>query len=254
MPTLRSGCEKVRSPWRCPRILRVLRPRRRGLGLRGGAPAGPHHRSSAGALVGALWGAGVPAARIREELLVLRREHFWDLRPGLGLLAGALFSAHCSSACCRSDLRGEPRADRAVGVGRARAEDGGAGRRPAGSGDPRLLRVAGAVSPRSATAGACTPTEESPTGQASPRSAKASGCFTTTSRAGLRGGVVAALLCVCRSGGAGGHRRRRASSPRPLPARPGRHAMELAAAGTREALRRPLSGTEAVSRRPQRMA
>ncbi len=49
--------------------------------------------SSAGALVGALWGAGVPAARIQEELLVLRREHFWDLRPGLGLLAGALFRA-----------------------------------------------------------------------------------------------------------------------------------------------------------------
>jgi NTE family protein len=49
--------------------------------------------SSAGALVGALWGAGVPAARIREELLVLRREQFWDLRPGLGLLAGALFRA-----------------------------------------------------------------------------------------------------------------------------------------------------------------
>ena len=49
--------------------------------------------SSAGALVGALWGAGVPAARIREELLALRREHFWDLRPGLGLLAGALFRA-----------------------------------------------------------------------------------------------------------------------------------------------------------------
>ena len=47
--------------------------------------------SSAGALVGGLWGAGVPAAHIREELLGLRREHFWDLRPGLGLLGGALF-------------------------------------------------------------------------------------------------------------------------------------------------------------------
>ena len=49
--------------------------------------------SSAGALVGALWGAGIPAARIREELLGLRREHFWDLRPGLGLLRGGLFRA-----------------------------------------------------------------------------------------------------------------------------------------------------------------
>ncbi len=49
--------------------------------------------SSAGALVGALWGAGVPAARIREELLGLRRADFWDLGPGLGLLRGRLFRA-----------------------------------------------------------------------------------------------------------------------------------------------------------------
>lgn len=49
--------------------------------------------SSAGALVGALWGAGIPAARIREELLVLRRSDFWDLWPGLGLLRGGLFRA-----------------------------------------------------------------------------------------------------------------------------------------------------------------
>jgi NTE family protein len=49
--------------------------------------------SSAGALVGGLWAAGVPAGRIREELLALRREHFWDPRPGLGLLRGALFRA-----------------------------------------------------------------------------------------------------------------------------------------------------------------
>jgi NTE family protein len=50
--------------------------------------------SSAGALVGGLWAAGVPAPRIREELLALRRDHFWDPRPGLGLLRGALFRAH----------------------------------------------------------------------------------------------------------------------------------------------------------------
>jgi NTE family protein len=49
--------------------------------------------SSAGALVGGLWGAGVPAGRIRDELLGLRREHFWDLRPGLGLLRGGRFRA-----------------------------------------------------------------------------------------------------------------------------------------------------------------
>ncbi len=49
--------------------------------------------SSAGALVGGLVAAGVPAGRIREELLALRREHFWDPRPGFGLLRGALFRA-----------------------------------------------------------------------------------------------------------------------------------------------------------------
>jgi NTE family protein len=49
--------------------------------------------SSAGALVGGLWGAGIPAARIREELLGLRRKQFWDLWPGLGLLRGRLFRA-----------------------------------------------------------------------------------------------------------------------------------------------------------------
>ena len=47
--------------------------------------------SSAGALVAGLWAAGISAARIREELLGLRREHFWDVRPGPGLLRGALF-------------------------------------------------------------------------------------------------------------------------------------------------------------------
>ena len=50
--------------------------------------------SSAGALVGGLWAAGVPARSIRDELLALRREHFWDPRPGLGLLRGALFRGH----------------------------------------------------------------------------------------------------------------------------------------------------------------
>jgi NTE family protein len=47
--------------------------------------------SSAGALVGGLWGAGVPAPQLREELLALRREHFWDPWPGAGLLRGRLF-------------------------------------------------------------------------------------------------------------------------------------------------------------------
>jgi NTE family protein len=47
--------------------------------------------SSAGALVAGLWAAGVPAARLRDELFTLRREHFWDPSPGLGLLRGRLF-------------------------------------------------------------------------------------------------------------------------------------------------------------------
>jgi NTE family protein len=50
--------------------------------------------SSAGALVGALWAAGLPAPRLREELLQLKREHFWDPWPGRGLLRGARFRAH----------------------------------------------------------------------------------------------------------------------------------------------------------------
>jgi NTE family protein len=49
--------------------------------------------SSAGALAGGLWAAGLPARRICDELLSLRRAHFWDPRPGLGLLRGGLFRA-----------------------------------------------------------------------------------------------------------------------------------------------------------------
>lgn len=47
--------------------------------------------SSAGALVGGLWASGASAVTIRDELSRLRREDFWDMRPGLGLLAGRLF-------------------------------------------------------------------------------------------------------------------------------------------------------------------
>ena len=49
--------------------------------------------SSAGALVGGLFAAGMTAAGIRSELLALRRQDFWDPRPGLGLLRGAHFRA-----------------------------------------------------------------------------------------------------------------------------------------------------------------
>lgn len=47
--------------------------------------------ASAGALVGGLWAAGLDAVTLRDELVRLRREDFWDPRPGFGLLAGRLF-------------------------------------------------------------------------------------------------------------------------------------------------------------------
>jgi NTE family protein len=47
--------------------------------------------SSAGALVGGLFAAGLPATTIRDQLLSLRRNDFWDPRLGLGLLRGARF-------------------------------------------------------------------------------------------------------------------------------------------------------------------
>lgn len=67
--------------------------------------------SSAGALVTGLWAAGLDAARIRDELFALRREHFWDPSPGLGLLRGRLFRERLQSllpartfAACRAPL------------------------------------------------------------------------------------------------------------------------------------------------------
>ena len=47
--------------------------------------------SSAGALVAGLWASGLSTTRLRDELFALRREDFWDPRPGLGLLHGRLF-------------------------------------------------------------------------------------------------------------------------------------------------------------------
>jgi NTE family protein len=57
--------------------------------------------SSAGALVAGLWGAGVPAAMIRDRLFALKRSDFWDPDPllgvagarGFGLLRGERFEA-----------------------------------------------------------------------------------------------------------------------------------------------------------------
>ncbi len=53
--------------------------------------------ASAGALVGGLWASGAPATRIEAELRPLRREHFWDPAPGLGLLRGELFRARVAA-------------------------------------------------------------------------------------------------------------------------------------------------------------
>lgn len=47
--------------------------------------------SSAGALVGAAWAAGVETKSLMTTLRELRRADFWDPAPGLGLLRGGLF-------------------------------------------------------------------------------------------------------------------------------------------------------------------
>lgn len=58
-----------------------------GAGLRPQMVAG----SSAGALVGGAYAAGLDAPVLAERLLRLRREEFWDPSPGAGLLAGKKF-------------------------------------------------------------------------------------------------------------------------------------------------------------------
>lgn len=47
--------------------------------------------SSAGALTGGLWAAGLPAARIGERYLSMEKTDFWDPAPGPGLLRGRMF-------------------------------------------------------------------------------------------------------------------------------------------------------------------
>jgi NTE family protein len=49
--------------------------------------------SSAGALVGGAWAAGMTAAQLAERLIALRRDDFWDPEFGAGLLAGKKFDA-----------------------------------------------------------------------------------------------------------------------------------------------------------------
>lgn len=47
--------------------------------------------SSAGALVGGAWAAGLDTTALQDRLLGLRRTDFWDPSPGAGLLAGRKF-------------------------------------------------------------------------------------------------------------------------------------------------------------------
>ena len=47
--------------------------------------------ASAGALIGACWGSGCPAGRIKEQLFRVSKADFWDPTPGFGLLKGKLF-------------------------------------------------------------------------------------------------------------------------------------------------------------------
>ncbi len=49
--------------------------------------------SSAGALVGGAWAAGVEPASLEATLLALARDDFWDPTVGAGLLAGKKFDA-----------------------------------------------------------------------------------------------------------------------------------------------------------------
>jgi NTE family protein len=58
-----------------------------------------------------LWASGLAANAIKAELFALRRPHFWDPAPGLGLLRGRLFRERLESllvartfAACRAPL------------------------------------------------------------------------------------------------------------------------------------------------------
>ncbi|HVV88421.1 MAG TPA: patatin-like phospholipase family protein, partial [Kofleriaceae bacterium] len=60
--------------------------------------------SSAGALVAGTWAGGLAPDDLGALLLGLERAHFWDPRPGLGLLAGRKFDALLREALPVDDL------------------------------------------------------------------------------------------------------------------------------------------------------
>jgi NTE family protein len=61
--------------------------------------------SSAGALVGGLWAAGLEVAEARTALLELTREAFWDPGPGLGVLRGRKFRGILDALLPRPSFR-----------------------------------------------------------------------------------------------------------------------------------------------------
>lgn len=64
--------------------------------------------SSAGALVGACWAAGVPVGAMKSLLGDLKREAFWDPAPGLGLLRGHRFQEMLASLTGDPDMENLP--------------------------------------------------------------------------------------------------------------------------------------------------
>ena len=106
--------------------------------------------SSAGALVGAPLGRGDscradPRGAARAPPRALLGPLARPRTPARAPLPGAP-----RASAPGADLRGEPGAARALGVGPPRAEDRGAGERCARSGDPRVLCASGAFSPGAA--------------------------------------------------------------------------------------------------------
>jgi NTE family protein len=61
--------------------------------------------TSAGAITGGMWAAGLEIAAIVELLAALRREDFWDpsWRPALGLLRGSKFDGLLAGALARTE-------------------------------------------------------------------------------------------------------------------------------------------------------
>ena len=75
-------------------------------GLAPNAFSSARKAACAGALVGALWAAGLDASVLEDELRRLRRADFWDPFPGVGLLRGRLFRKKIESLLPRPAFAG----------------------------------------------------------------------------------------------------------------------------------------------------